>query len=65
MTNKTMTERIESNKTLEVTDDEGANHLLISIKYTVIVVETVSPIRNSRHPTSRVFCETKFRDYQH
>ena len=33
-----MTERIESNTILEVTDDKGEIQLLISLKCTVIVV---------------------------
>ena len=39
-----MNEIIESNTTLEVTDDEGAIHLRISIKCTVIMSEPVYPI---------------------
>ena len=38
-----MTEMIESNAILEVTDDEGAINLLISLKCTVIVAETAPP----------------------
>ena len=53
-----MTERIDSNKTLEGTDDEVEIKLLINIECTVIVIEPVSPIRNTPHSTSPVFCET-------
>ena len=55
------TERIESYKILEVTDDEGAIHLLINIKYTVIAADPVSPIRNMPNTMNLVFCETILR----
>ena len=44
---------------MEVTDDEVGIHLLIGIKYKVIVADTGSPILNIPHSTSLVFCETK------
>ena len=43
---------------MEVTDDEGAIHLLIGIKCTQIVVDTNSPIQNTQHSPIRVFYET-------
>ena len=49
----------KSCKMLEVTDDEGAIHLLIGLKYTMIVADTGSPILNMPHFTRPVFCETK------
>ena len=49
---------------LEVTDDEGSTHLLIGIKYTGIVIDPNSPIRNTPHSTIRVFYETKVGNYQ-
>ena len=60
-----ITERIESCKILDVTDDETAIHLLMGIKYTGIVTEPSSPIRNTPHSMSHVFCETKAINYQH
>ena len=59
------TERIESYKILEVTDDEGAIHLLINIKYTVIAADPVSPIRNIPNTMRLGFCETIIRYYQY
>ena len=56
-----MTESIESNKILEGTDYEGEIHLLINIKYTVIVVDTVSPIINNPHYMILVLGETNVR----
>ena len=50
---------------LEVNDNEGAIHLLINIKCTVIVVYPVSPIINTPHYTRLVICETNTRDYQY
>ena len=50
---------IDSYKILEVTDDEGEVHLLVGIKYIVIVTEPRSSIRNMTHSTSLVLCETK------
>ena len=50
---------IETCKILDVTDDEGEIHLLIGIKYTLIVADTVSPIPTTPHSTSLVLCETK------
>ena len=60
-----MTERIEYNTILDVTEDEVAMHLLISLKFTVKLAETGSPIRNTPHSTIRVFCETKVVHSQH
>ena len=60
-----MTESIYSNEILEGTKDEGAMHLLISIKCTVIVADPGSPIWNMPHSTSLVFCDTIFRYYQY
>ena len=42
---------------LEVTDDEEEIHLLIGIKYTVIVADTASPIITTPYSTIIVFCE--------
>ena len=58
-------ESIEYNTTLEGNDDEGEVHLLINIKCTVILVEPVSPIRNTPHSTSLVLCETNVIYYQY
>ena len=60
-----MTERIESNTSLDVADDEGSIHLLINLKYTVIVTDPRSPIKNTPHYMILVFCETIVRDYQY
>ena len=60
-----MTERIESYKVVEVTDDEGAIHLLINIKYTLIVAGTVPPILTMPYSMRLVFCETNIRYYQY
>ena len=43
---------------LEVTDDEGSVQLTINIRYSVIVAELDSHIRNMPHSTSLVLCET-------
>ena len=43
---------------LEFTDDEGAIHSLIGLKYAVIVEDTGSPILTMPHSTRLVFCET-------
>ena len=53
-----ITENIESYKSLEVTDDEGAIHLLIGIIYTVIVLDTGTPVLTTPHATSLVSYET-------
>ena len=50
---------IESYTILEVTDDEGEIHLLINIKYTLIVADTRSPILTTPHSTSIVLYENK------
>ena len=60
-----MNENIESNATLEVNDGEGAVHLLIKLKYTLIVTDPGYHIQNMPHYTSLVFCETNVRDYQY
>ena len=44
---------------MEVTDDEGAIHLLIGIKYIVVVVDTGNPVLTTPHATSLVSYETK------
>ena len=59
-----ITERIESHKILEVTDDEGEIHLLINIKYKLIVVEPGFPFKNTSHSTGLVFYKTNTRDPQ-
>ena len=51
-----ITERIESCKNLDITDDEVAIHLLVGLKYTVIVTYIGSPIITMPHSTSLVFC---------
>ena len=51
---------IESYTVLEVTDDEGAIHLLINM----IVADPAPTIRNKPQSTSLVFCETTIR-YSH
>ena len=56
-----ITERIESNKILEDTGYEGSIFLLLSIKYIVILVYSLSTILNTPHPTSLVLCETNVR----
>ena len=45
-----MTEMIESNAILEVTDDEGAINLLISLKCTVIVADPGHPFEIHHTP---------------
>ena len=52
-----MTERIEAYTILEVTDFELAAHLLINTKYTVVVADPVSPIRDTPHSAILIFCE--------
>ena len=49
---------IESNIILEVTYGEGEIQLLINLKFSVIVAEPGSPIRNPLHSTSFLLCET-------
>ena len=56
---------IGSNKMSEVTNDEGAIHLLLNLKYTMIVADPGPPFRNTTHYTSLVFCETNVRDSQY
>ena len=58
-----MTESIDYNKLLEIADDELAIHLLINLKYIVIVADPRSPIRNMPHSTNLVFCETNVMFY--
>ena len=60
-----MNERLESNTTLEGTNDEGEIHFLLNLKHIVIVVDPVSPIRNMPHSTNLVFCGTNVRYYQY
>ena len=60
-----MTESIDSNTILEGTDDEGQIHLFLNTKYIVIVVDTVTPIRNIPHSKSLVVYETIVRDSQY
>ena len=60
-----ITERIEPCKILEVTNDEGEIHLLIGLKYTLIVSDTVSPILTASHSNILVFYETNVRDSQY
>ena len=43
---------------LEGNDDEGAIHLLINPKCTMIVTKHVSPAINTPYYTSLVFCQT-------
>ena len=60
-----MNERIESNSIFEVIYDEEAIHLIITIKYTVIVSDPRFPIINNPHSmSSLVFCKTMVRNYQ-
>ena len=56
---------IEYNTILDVTDDEGAIHLIINMKYTVIVSEPVSPIQNTPHSKSLVFYKNFIRYYKY
>ena len=60
-----MTERIEPSTILEVTDNEGAIHLLINMKPTVMVEDPGYPIQNTPHPTSLVLCETIIKHSQY
>ena len=60
-----MTEKIDSNKSLGGTDNEGAINLLIDIKCTLIVVDYFFSVRNTPHSMSLVFCETNFRYHQY
>ena len=60
-----MTERIYYNTISEVTGDEEAIHLLLNTIYIVVVVKTVSPIKNKPHSMSPVLWETIVRYYQH
>ena len=51
-----MTESIEPNKLLEVTNNKGVIYLLIIIKCEVIVVDPVFPsINNNTHSAGLVF----------
>ena len=50
---------IESYTILVVTDDEGEIHLLVSFKYTLILSDTGTPIQNTPHSMSGIFCEIK------
>ena len=53
-----MTEIVDYNTIVWVTDDEGEICLLVNLKYTVKVADPGSPIRNTPYSTSLVFCET-------
>ena len=53
-----MTERIYYTTILEVTYDERTIHLIMSIKYKVIVEDPGSPNQNTPHSMSLVLCET-------
>ena len=59
-----MTENIEYNAILEISDDKGVIHLVINIKHIVKVVDTRFPFQNTPHSTKLVLCETNVRDYQ-
>ena len=50
---------------MEVTDDEVSTHLLIIIKFIVIVEDPGSPIKNKPYYKSRVLRETKVENPQH
>ena len=52
-----MTESIKSNKILVVTDDKGVNHLIIILKWIVLVVGCVFPL--SKIPQSLRFYSMK------
>ena len=54
-------ERIEYYRFMEITDYEGVIQVLINIRYTVIVKDTDSPIRNTQYSKRLVFCETNVR----
>ena len=49
----------------EVTNDEGAIYLLINIRYTMIMADPESPIRNMSQSTSLVLFETNIRGQQY
>ena len=59
-----MTEDIEYNTVLEVSDDKGVIHLVINLKNIVKVVDPSPPFQNTPHSTKLVLCETNVRDYQ-
>ena len=50
-----ITEKIESCKVLEVTDDEGVIQLLTGLKHTVVVAHTGFPIRTTPISTRILF----------
>ena len=60
-----ITESIDSNTILEGIDDEGSINLFLNTKYIVILVDTISPIQNTPHSMSLVFCEIIVRDSQY
>ena len=60
-----ITERLEYNTILEGNSDEGKIHLLLTLKYIVTVVDTVSIIINTPYSMILVFCETNVRYYQY
>ena len=53
-----MNERIEFNNILKVADIEGLIHLLINIKFKVIVEDPGSPTRNIPHSPCLILCKT-------
>ena len=57
-----MTENIEYNAILEISDDKGVIHLVINLKHIVKVVDPILPFQNTPHSTKCVFCKTNVRD---
>ena len=60
-----MTENIKSNTISEAPDDKVIIHLLIHIKFAVIVVYPILPFINTPHYISLVLCQTKVIYYQY
>ena len=60
-----MTENIEYNTILEVSDDKIVIHLVINIKLIMKVVKPVFLFQNTSHSTNFVFYETNIRDSQY
>ena len=60
-----MTENIEYNTILEVSDDKIVIHLVINIKLIMKVVKPVFLFQNTPHSTNFVFCETNVRYSQY
>ena len=56
ITIRKLNESIYSYTVLEVAGDEGAIHLLINIRYTVIVVDAGSPILTTPYSGILFFC---------